>query len=101
MKKIADKDAAQNARDAYDALVFLRGSALGGRIDALLEKIKTDAYKKAMGGKTPQDMNAYFETRGNIHVVDEIQRLYQEIEDENQAALDYLAQLNALPKEEA
>lgn len=98
MTKIADMDTADRARATHDALVFLRGSVLGHRLDALMAKIESDAITRAMHGKTPQDTNTYYETRGRLAVTREIKDLFDDIEKDNVEALGYMADFNAKQK---
>jgi hypothetical protein len=95
MTKIADLETAQQARATHEALVFLRGSALGARIETLLTKVESDAISRAMHGKTPQDQNVYMESRGRLAVTRELKDLFADIEAANDEALAFIAADNA------
>lgn len=98
--KIADKDTAQLAKATYEMLEVLRGSELGYRLLAKLDKIEQDAITRAMHGKTPQDQNAYFEARGAAKAVRDIHSLFSDIDKEGADAVNYLAALRAKGKDE-
>lgn len=100
MTKIADKDTAETARALYDALQFLQGSELGSRLRTELNKLKDDAFTRAMYGKTPQDQNSYFEGRGVAKAVRTIEALFEEIQEDGEAAISFMSTLRAKGKDE-
>lgn len=98
--KIADKDTAQQAKADYEFLRALKDSNLGRRLHAELTKLNDDAFTRAMYGKTPQDQNNYFESRGVTKAVRTIQDFFTDVDKEGQEAINYLAALQAKAKDE-
>ena len=98
--KIADKETAQLAKADQEFLHALKASHLGQRLHATLTKLNDDAFTRAMYGKTPQDQNAYFESRGVTSAVRTIQDLFDDIEKEGAEAINFLAALHAKGKDE-
>lgn len=93
--KIADKDAADEIRVLNETIGFLRQSELGQRLFAKLDDIERRATQRAMGGKTPEDLSAYMESRGEVRTVMTIRELFTDIEAQQQEALDFLASESA------
>ena len=98
--KIADKDTAEQARALYDALLFLRGSDLGHGLNKRMLKLDQDAITRAMRGKTPEDRNTYFESRGVVKAIHDIRSYFDEVEENGKKAMDYLAAYRAKGKDE-
>lgn len=90
-QKIADRDAADVARALNDTLKFFRESLLGQQFFEELDTIERNAMKRAMGGKTPQDQNAYMEARGEVRAVTTIRDLFADVEAQHEEALNFIA----------
>lgn len=90
-RKIADRDAADVARALYETLKFFRESLLGQQLFKEMDDIERNATRRAMGGKTPQDQNAYLEARGEVRAVTTIRDLFDGVESQHQEALNFIA----------
>ena len=85
-----NEDIAETARAVYDTFVSVRSSLLGKRVKNELERIKSQSIKKSFRGKTPEDLNSYLEARGAYQAVLRIERLFEDIRTDNEAAVEFL-----------
>jgi len=84
-----DKDKAELARAVGETWAMVKGSHLGKKIFAELDKIQDQAIKKSMRGDTPESLNVIMESRGAYSTVERIRTLFKDIETEEKQAVNW------------
>ncbi|MGV9002393.1 MAG: hypothetical protein ACOH18_05575 [Candidatus Saccharimonadaceae bacterium] len=92
-----NNDTAREARDDFESMQMALSTPWGEKLKAKLEEIDTNASNKALRGDTPPNTNVFFESRGRVGAIFQINQLIIDTQKKNDDAI--LWQQNNPPTE--
>lgn len=82
-------ETAREARDEYESMQMALSLPWGEKLKAKIDDIERTAYEGAMRGKTPENTNVFFESRGKVGAVWQLKQLIEDTTKNNADAIKW------------
>jgi hypothetical protein len=84
------QESAREARDMYDGYQLFLSTPFGQKLVKKMRSIDQTASDKALRGSTPENTNVFFEARGTVSTIFQLNQMFRDIEKENEDAVTWL-----------